>query len=277
MSSTIVPSRPVVRIREPPVVVGLRRALLIGINYVNSKYQLAGCINDVTSMTDHLKRFYPGCREITTLTDNTSLKPTRENIIRGIDWLVRGIRPGEHVFFHYSGHGGLVRDRNGDEVTGFDSCIYPFDGKNMEQISDDELRTLLVNRIPAGCKCFIIIDACHSGSAVDLRCRLQTPTPNSLLFEELPQYPKTQGEVVLLSGCHDLQVAADTVNTDRIPCGALTWALIETWKKYGTNIKLKHLLWDVLTFLRQRKYTQIPQLTLGHYTDFDTVFNLTTR
>jgi hypothetical protein len=258
----------------PAPFIGLKRALLVGINYVNSQFELRGCINDVTNMTDHIKQLYPSCKEFRSLTDISEIKPSRANILSSINWLVSGLKPGEHVLFHYSGHGGLIRDVNGDELSGFDSCIYPFDGKNIEQITDDELRIQLADKIPAGCKCFVVLDCCHSGSAIDLRCRLQVPSELSLFFEELKQYPKTQGQVIFLSGCHDAQQAADTVNTANRPCGALTWALIETWKKYGTNIKLKYLLWDILVFLRQRNYPQIPQLSLGQYIDFDTTFNL---
>ncbi len=269
--------KPVVPVTPPQPIVGLKRALLVGINYVNSEYQLSGCINDITNMSIHLKKYYPTCKEQLLITETSVLKPTRANILNSIGWLVSGLKPGEHVLFHYSGHGGLVRDTNGDEVSGFDSCIYPYDGKNMEQITDDELRVNLANKIPAGCKCFVILDCCHSGSAVDLRCRLQVPSELSLFFEELKEYPKTAGQVVFLSGCHDIQESADTVNTDNVPCGALTWALIETWKKYGTNIKLKHMLWDILTFLKERNYSQVPQLSLGQYIDFDTTFDLNSK
>lgn len=256
------------------IIPGLKKALLIGINYINTPYELKGCINDVMSMSTHLKKLFPTCRDHSILTDNTGVKPTRKSILDAINWLVTGLKPGENVFFQFSGHGGLVRDTNGDEVSGFDSCIYPCNGTKVEQITDDELRSYLANKIPIGCKCFVVLDCCHSGSAVDLRCKLQVPSELSLYFEELKQYPKTDGQVVFLSGCHDSQVAADTVNKDNIPCGALTWALVETWNKYGTNLKLKYLLWDILQFLKQKGYSQVPQLSLGKYIDFDTTFDL---
>lgn len=42
--------------------------------------------------------------------------PTRHNIIESMRWLVYGAQPGDSLLLHYSGHGGSVRDRNGDEV-----------------------------------------------------------------------------------------------------------------------------------------------------------------
>ncbi len=260
---------------RPKPIPGLKRALQVGINYIGTPYTLAGCINDVTNMNNHIKQFFPTCKDFKILTDDTPLKPTKKNILDAISWLITGLKPGEHVLFQYSGHGGLVRDANGDEVIGYDSCIYPCNGTQIEQITDDELRIILADKIPIGCKCFVILDCCHSGSAVDLRYRMGCTSRESIFFQEMKQYAKTNGQVVFLSGCHDVQVAADTVNKDNIPCGALTWALIETWKTYGPVIKLKYMLWDILQFLRVRGYSQVPQLTLGQYVDLNTVFDLT--
>jgi hypothetical protein len=253
---------------------GLKRALLIGINYVGSQYTLTGCINDVINVKSQLGSFFPSCKDVRLLSDMTIIKPSKANVLDSIKWLVTGLRPGDNVLFHYSGHGGLIRDKNGDEVGGYDSTIYPYNGKDLETITDDELRLALANNIPAGCKCFVVLDCCHSGTAVDLRYRLNVTSPNRVFYEENKRYAKTAGQVLFLSGCHDVQFAADTVNKDNVPCGALTWALLETWKKYGRAIKPKYLLWDILQFLGERGYSQIPQLSMGHYLDLNTVFDL---
>jgi hypothetical protein len=259
-----------------PVVPGLKRALLVGINYVGTAYELYGCINDATNMQAQLQTYFPMCKEYRLITDTTETKPTRANILAAIDWLVAGLQPGENVMFHYSGHGGLVRDRNGDEVSGLDSCIYPVNGGTLETIIDDELRAALAVKIPAGSKCLVIIDACHSGSAVDLRCQWQAPTIGTITLKENTVYPKTAGSVLFLSGSRDSQTAADTVGKDNRPCGAMTMALLETWKSYGPAIKLKYLLWDVREFLRTYGYSQIPELTTGTWMDMNGVFDLGT-
>lgn len=38
-------------------------------------------------------------------------------------------------------------------------------------IVDDELNTFLVNPLPQGCRLHAVIDACHSGSVLDLQYR----------------------------------------------------------------------------------------------------------
>lgn len=258
----------------PPVIPGLKRALLVGINYVGTPYQLAGCINDAVNMQTHLKQYFPMCKDYRLVTDNTAMKPTKANILASLSWLVTGLKAGENVMFHYSGHGGLVRDRNGDELTGMDSCIYPINGTVIETITDDEIRTELANKIPAGCKCFVVLDACHSGTAVDLRCMWQATGPNTLTYAENSKYAKTAGNILFLSGCQDRQQAMDTVDVTGRPCGALTMALLDTWKQYGAAIKTKYLLWDVRHYLRSRGYTQVPQLSTGAFIDMNAVFDL---
>jgi hypothetical protein len=225
-------------------------------------------------MQTQLQTYYPMCRDYRLITDETTEKPTRANILSAIDWLTAGLRPGENVMFHYSGHGGRVRDKNGDEVTGLDSCIYPVNGGRMETIIDDELRSALAMRIPAGSKCLVVLDSCHSGTAVDLRCQWQALAANKLTYTENARYTKTAGSVLFLSGCRDSQFAMDTVGKDDRPCGAMTMALLETWKAYGAAIKLKYLLWDVRKFLREYGYEQVPELTTGAFMDMNGVFDL---
>ena len=265
---------PVVQAPAPAVQTGLVRVLSVGINYAGTPYELAGCINDATNLQAQVRTYFPSCIDYRLITDNTLEKPTRANILAAISWLVGGLQPGQNVLMHYAGHGGTVRDTNGDEVSGLDSCIYPINGRKLETILDDELRELLANRVPAGCKCFVLLDSCHSGSAVDLRYKWQAPSANSISYTEDTKYAKTAGNILFLSGCQDTQLAADTVGIDGRPCGAATMALLETWKRYGSAIKIKHLLWDVRAFLKEYGYSQIPDLTSGTFLDMNGVFDL---
>lgn len=253
---------------------GLVRALLVGINYTGTQYELSGCINDVNNMQVQLQSYFPSCQNYRMLTDNSTIKPTRANILASIDWLVNGLQPGQNVFFHYSGHGGQLRDTNGDEVSGLDSCIYPLNGRQIETLTDDELRSLLAIKIPAGCKCFVVLDSCHSGSAVDLRYLYQAPSFGTMIYTENQTYSKTLGDILFMSGCRDNQTSADTVDMNNKPSGALTMSLLATWKTYGPAIKLKYVLWDVRKFLKDYGYTQIPQLSSGNYLDMNGFFDL---
>jgi hypothetical protein len=120
----------------------------------------------------------------------------------------------------------------------------------------------------------VILDCCHSGSAVDLRYLWQAPAFGSLSYTEDAKQAKTAGDVLFLSGCRDDQVAMDTVAKDNRPCGAMTMALLDVWKSYGPGIKLKYLLWDVRQFLKTNGYSQIPQLSTGTFMDMNGIWNL---
>lgn len=145
---------------------------MIGINYIGSKNALRGCINDVLAMNRFLTTdggYDPS--DIVLLTDdqpNPVAVPTRQNMIRAMQWLVQGAQPGDSLFFHYSGHGGQEKDLDGDEVNGFDECIYPVDFQMAGSIIDDIMHDIMVRPLPPGCRLTCIFDSCHSGTAMDL-------------------------------------------------------------------------------------------------------------
>ena len=151
---------------------GKRKALSIGINYFGQTGELRGCINDVNNLTEFLGRQFQYKKEdIVTLTDDTKnprQRPTRENIIAAMRWLVKDAQPNDSLFFHYSGHGGQTKDLDGDEGDGYDEVIYPVDFEQNGHIVDDEMHAIMVAPLPEGCRLTAIFDSCHSGSALDL-------------------------------------------------------------------------------------------------------------
>ncbi|KAI9486285.1 MAG: caspase domain-containing protein [Benjaminiella poitrasii] len=156
---------------------GRKRALLIGINYFNTSAQLNGCINDVRNIKEFLISLY-GFKEqdMVILTDdqsaNSKLYPTRTNILSAMQWLVTDSKPNDSFFFHFSGHGGRVKDVSGDEDDGYDETIYPVDHDKYQgesgQIIDDLMHDIMVRPLCEGCRLTCIFDSCHSGTALDL-------------------------------------------------------------------------------------------------------------
>jgi len=95
---------------------GRRRALLVGLNYAGLPKEweippLAGCINDVFTMTEALKMCYGFQQhDIRMLVDSDPInKPTREMFLRGLKWLVEGTRAGDTSVFYYAGHGSTFQ------------------------------------------------------------------------------------------------------------------------------------------------------------------------
>jgi hypothetical protein len=64
--------------------------------------------------------------------------------------LSRDAQPGDALFVHYSGHGGNVRDTNGDEADGYDETLVPLDYERAGQIIDDLILAELVLPLPEG-------------------------------------------------------------------------------------------------------------------------------
>lgn len=151
---------------------GRRKALLVGINYFGSKNELRGCINDVKNMSRFLnERFGYQWDDMVILTDDQRQMnkiPTRENIIRAMQWLTSDARPNDSLFFHYSGHGGVTKDLDGDEDDGTDQVIYPVDFERAGHLVDDIMHDIMVRPLPAGCRLTALFDSCHSGTALDL-------------------------------------------------------------------------------------------------------------
>jgi hypothetical protein len=152
-----------------------KKSLLIGINYTGSAHALKGCHTDIDNIADFLSyRGYSNShRDRVMLSDNPVLPhsspyyPTGHNIIATMDWLVS--EPNCTLFLHYSGHGGQIRDVDGIHGgTGMDDTIVPIDFEQNGQISSTLLHEHLVTRMAPNCTLFILMDCCHSGSAVEL-------------------------------------------------------------------------------------------------------------
>lgn len=271
-----------------------RTAFLVGINYINTNSELNGCYNDVVNVAQYLRStlgYAPGA--ISILTDGnrgaagagtaSALPPTRQNIIAGLNALVAGMNAGDEAVFHYSGHGSLVRDTNGDEATGFDSCLCPVDyavpasaGGGM--ITDDEIRTLLINRVPRGARLYVILDCCHNGTGCDIRYKyedfsvlLSPPSARTPVWRTMQRaylqgkYAETAGDVYMISGCRDEQTSADAYINNAF-AGALTYAVFSILRANQATIRSyswSALLRDVRQFMRVNRYTQIPQLMTG--------------
>jgi len=181
-----------------PAAGGKKRALLIGINYGGQKGELRGCHNDVDSMLKYLKSagFADGSCEVRVMRDNGSdEQPTSANILNALAWLAHGAAAGDALFLHYSGHGGRMKDDNGDEADGYDETLIPLDFETAGQMRDDLLHKTLIMRLPEGCKLTAVMDCCHSGTVFDLPYELMVDKNvlDQLLSGKLGQLLENQG------------------------------------------------------------------------------------
>ena len=235
-------------------------AFLVGINYTGTINELYGCINDTKNVQDLLKTKY-NFTDVMLLNDETPEKPTKQNILKGLQTLLANTVAGDTAFFMFSGHGTRTADFNKDETDGQDECIMPIDAYAMNMcILDDELNRMIRNTLKPGAKLVAIFDCCFSGTLLDL--------PYTYGYPDNTNQLETAGDVYMISGCTDLQTSADTVapiNGKEMASGAMTYAFLST-------IKETALMGDLVTkmeaFLKDNGYTQRPLLSSGKKVDY---------
>lgn len=275
----------------------MKKALLVGINKYAPELNadLRGCVNDVKAMRELLLGTYGFEPDnIRVVIDE---RATKQNIIDRLKWLVAGAQPGDELFFHYSGHGAQVRDRDGDELKDhLDEILCPHDLKWDDPLTDDFIGDLF-DDLPAGVNLTMFCDSCHSGTMT--RGELLCPTRESHLDWVLPSdtvsinpgdYTQARtmnppvdiaarfmdskvnnkrkvgkgkkGEEalnhVLISGCQDNQTSSDAYIDGKYQ-GAFTWAVTEILK-VKPNVTYTKLHEKVLTQLNG-KFTQVPNLS----------------
>lgn len=237
-----------------------RTAFLVGINYTGTVNELYGCINDTKNVEDLLKNKY-NFTNVALLNDETAEKPTKQNILKGLQTLLSNTESGDTAFFMFSGHGTGTADLNKDETDGQDELIVPIDAFSLNTcILDDELNKLIRNTLKPGAKLVALFDCCFSGTMLDLRYTYGYPDNTN--------ESETVGDVYMISGCTDQQFSADTVasvNGKTMASGAMTYAFL-------TIIKETALMGDLVTkmgtFLKENGYPQRPLLSSGKKVDY---------
>jgi hypothetical protein len=244
------------------------KALLIGINYIdvtynNKKVELNGCINDIKNMSAKLKE--TNKFDIMTLTDETPILPTRENIITEFTKLLCNAKPGDLLYFHFSGHGSNIPDVSGDELDGFDDVIFPID---MKLISDDELKKLINENLKKDVTLVTFFDCCSSGSVLDLKYQyLDSLSPDKDSLTINPLEKETEGRVFCISGCDDTQTSADVYISNQYQ-GAATRSFINCLNE-KQNCTWRDLLLRMRYYLKIRGFIQIPQISTGQFEGLD--------
>ncbi|EPR61345.1 ICE family protease (caspase) p20 domain-containing protein [Toxoplasma gondii GT1] len=257
---------------------GRRKALLVGINYRGTDAELRGCVNDVHRMKNLLCSvygFHDSSTTLVALTDdsrNSLYRPTRNNILKAMHWLTIDNRPGDALFFHFSGHGGREIDRSGIEEDGYDETILPVDFETAGQILDDELHAFLVQPLQSGCRLTAVMDCCHSGTGLDLPFTWNSP---KWRWDEETNPFYVLGDVQMFSGCQDDQTSADLAgHEDRAPGGAMTTAFIAVLTARPFGHSYPSLMQGLTESMVSRGLSQRPQLTSSQKFDFNRPFNL---
>ena len=140
-----------------------QKALLIGINdYPDPANRLEGCINDVFTMSSVLQDCGVPPDAIRTCLDG---RATAEGILSRLKWLLDDPKPGDELFFYYSGHGARIPEYGENfEPDHYVESLVPwdFDWSPAKAISDDQIFGLY-SQLPYECRLVMVFDCCHSG------------------------------------------------------------------------------------------------------------------
>jgi metacaspase-1 len=259
-----------------------KRALLVGINeYPAQENILAACLNDVNDFGEFLVRKcnfkYDNVRLL------TERRATREEILKRLAWLVRGLKAGDRAVFLYSGHGNRLATRNSKgHVDKYYECICPYDfdwdGKN--NISDTELCEIF-SRMPSGVKLIWISDSCYSGGlselerARDVEGKLRGKTielPVDIFWRVKTAVEKgiqplkmsgvvDAGDVILISATKERQQAQEKSFQGEIKLnGLLVYFLLEELgRENGLNAPLMEVMANVVDRIKRYGRTSKPR------------------
>lgn len=250
-------------------------ALHIGLNFVDPKHyqgwdgELNACEADAEDMTAVSKANGFDAQVLMTK------KATRKAVKDALNKLSKTLVEGDMLWLTYSGHGGQLPDKNGDEKDDMDETWCLWDG----ELSDDELYQLY-GKFKEGVRILIFSDSCHSGTVSrDLLQQAATLKTDTRVYRAMPEavalrtyrankafYDAISAEVakekikqidasvLLISGCQDNQLSQDGIFN-----GLFTGQMLKTWREgvFKGNYKKFHK-----TILRTMPPDQSPALTM---------------
>jgi hypothetical protein len=272
-----------------------------GIYYPN----LRGCVRDIAHVTDFLKsRLNLADNHILRLTasftgapepsEPRDRWPTYENMVAAFKQLTETVQAGDHVYVHYSGHGGrtktLVPEIKGPD--GLDEALVPTDIHSSEAryLRDIELAVICQHIVKRGIRLSVVLDSCHSGGAVrgvgDVAVRGigridTTPRPEESLVASPHELAETWSNLtrsgtrnvslasgwlpepegyVLLAACRPTESAYEYAFSGSERNGALTYWLLDAIANRGPGLSAKTLHERILAKVHSQFEQQTPQL-----------------
>lgn len=256
-------------------------ALLVGINaykYPDKVPTLRGCLNDVRDVENLLlsERYGFLKKDIFVLTDQQA---THENIRKEfVEHLINQAKPGDIVFFYYSGHGSRMEDPK--EIDGWDNTIVPYDSRDDEKkvsdITDKELNGLLRELSKKTDKITTVLDSCFSGTGFKGSNRSRR-APDDLRFgnspPSLPQDAERARDVipsgsgfytrdvryVLLAGSRSDQVSFEYFKNGE-DHGAFTYFLLQELRRPTNRLTYRDVMERTTAAVMEVYPNQTPQI-----------------
>lgn len=288
-------------------------ALLIGIDHYlpnllpdGTMYRkLAGCVSDVKQVQAFLNTKLGLSDDnifVYTATDSGAteppelkeLLPTYENMVTAFQKVLQISRSGDHVYIHYSGHGGraatIFPELKGNN--GFDEALVPMNIGYPEAryLRDVELAHLLKTMVDKELIVTLVLDSCHSGGATrgltnaTIRglSTIDTSTrPHESLVGARSELVTTWKDLsksvtrnlkpgsgwliepsgyVLLAACRASESAYEYSFDAKTRNGVLTYWLLESLQEIGPGLTFKQIHDRIVAKVHSHFESQTPQL-----------------
>jgi hypothetical protein len=257
---------------------GKKIAVLIGSNYIGTKYRLYGCQNDVIKYkTVLINNFGYKNEDIKMLMDLNGYEfPTKANILKNMDWIYQQTCiPNliDEITFYYSGHGTNKKDLNGDEPDKFDECIAPLDFNKVGFILDDYIYGNFLSKLKPVKKIICVFDSCNSASCTDLPYSF-TCINNKLVKQFYSKRPPivNNPNIFVLSGCLDPKTSLDSAEPDGTPCGLLSYWLRFVLAKYNYKCTIENIIMDIKKGFGKNDQTPVLSVCSNNFVPSTIVF-----
>ncbi len=245
-----------------------KRALtvFIGDYPENSGWSNIHSVNDKTIILNSLETVGFQANDIICLENSAA---TRNAIDDAFERLILACRPGDIVYIHFSCHGQLITDVNGDEALRYardryDESLVPYDaaveyGKNgydgAKHLVDDAVNEYLCgieDKVGKKGSVLVVFDACHSGDArreyaddVDVEYVRGFAQPFELpstgkLLEETPR----EAKCVTISACRDFESNYECT-VGGVMYGRLSYAVSKALRSGITAAQLRDSIEEV--------------------------------
>ena len=246
-----------------------KRAFLVGISHYDTaltgyQWNNINGVEDVNLLTPALRK--QGFLT-TTLLDEQA---TFDNIVSQIAQFTNKTKKGDIVYLHFSTHGQPVEDLNGDEEDGWDESIVPIDAykiykkgvyEGRKHLIDDHLNQYvkkLRDKIGPTGFLYVIIDACHAGTASRANDETIRGTHVGFTYNNKVFKPSTNkkshyrieasaklSKVMFIEACRPDQVNTE-INVDGKRYGPLSYNIAQTLSDFTLAL-------DAETFIMQVK------------------------
>ena len=239
-----------------------KNGILIGLNYMNTEYELFGSINSSIAIKDKMIKTY-NFNNIDLFLDNNDGKPCKEDILDNFKNVLINSKKNDLIFVFYSGLSCYCKDENiQNNIFNLNIC---------DNILNDEIKILIQKYLKKNVTLFILLDACYNKNIMDLKYQYLGDNMKYNTFSENDKnILESNGNIILINGYYGTETNFD-INHNLLS-GAITWSFLQTLSTYS-NSTWREILVNMHKLLQESEYNIIPQFYTNNILNMDSKIN----